>query len=296
MLLVANVGIAPVARAACKAIPLHVGSHAVAEVRLNRMPARLALDPIRTVLLDRSFAQGAGFVLLDGTAAGQGGPVRASGAGAAEQEVHFARDVELELPGYREVVPLVPAVDLRGPLGADFARIDGLLGTELFGSQVLRLDLPAGCMTVLPAAAYRPPDGAISVPIVRMRGKPTIAGVLTLPDGTRLPASFLLDFGMSGGVRLSTRFVDDNALASRLPTSRPGRNETGLGGELDSLRAKVARLDIGPESFDDIEISLAREKRGADASPPWDGLIGLELMREWRIDYDAGGDVVHFLR
>ena len=292
----ANLCTAPSATAACEAVGLHIDGHAIAEVRLNGRSAGLALDPIRSVLLDRTFAQAAGFALLDGLAAGQGGTVRASGAGAAEQDVYFARDVEIVLTGHRQRMPLVPAVDLRGPMGRDFEHIDGLLGTDLFAGQVLRLDFPAACMTVLPAAGYEPAPGAIRVPILRLRDKPTIEGTLTLPDGTHLPVRFLLDFGMSGGLRLSTRFVDRHQLASRLRTIRPRRQETGLGGELDSLRAHVSRVEIGPESHGGIEISLARETQGADASPQWDALIGLELMREWRIDYDVDRDAVHFLR
>lgn len=279
---------------ACDGVRLNLDGHAIVEVRIDGRPARLALDPIRSVLLDRGYARSEGFALLDGTAAGQGGTVRAGGAGAAEQEVLFARDMMFELPGHRQTLPLVPTVDLRGPMGADFDHIDGLLGTDLFADKVLRLDFPAVCMTVLAGADYHPPAGATRVPIRRLRDKPTIAGAITLPDGTQLPTQFLLDFGMSGGVRLSTRFVDRHALHTRLETRKPPRMETGLGGTLDSLHARIPAAQIGPDTRTDIVVSLAREPVGADASPPWDALVGMDIMRNWHIDYDVSGDSLLF--
>ncbi|NKI36244.1 hypothetical protein HFP89_13825 [Wenzhouxiangella sp. XN79A] len=47
---------------------------------------------------------------------------------------------------------------------------------------------------------------------------------------------------------------------------------------------------IGKATWTKLDIRLARETGGADADPPWDALIGVGLLRERRVIYDAAGD------
>ncbi|MDX1625203.1 MAG: hypothetical protein R3323_01705 [Wenzhouxiangellaceae bacterium] len=262
-------------------------------VTISGHPARLALDPIGRVLLDREFVAGTGIETVDSLAAGFGPEARIGGAGGEEQVPRFAMDQQLSVAGLERALEPVIVVDLRGPLGGPLADLDGLLGTELFAGRVLDLDLPGRCLELVALAEFRPPDGVAEIPVERMRNRPVVPARMTLPDGETVQLDLLLDFGMSGTLRVSTRVVDALGLAGRLETEAPERAETGLGGRLESLQARVPRLAVGPSGqagWSDVPITLARETEGADADPPWDALIGIGLLRDRRVLYDPAGN------
>lgn len=273
----------------CSGVPISTGHFIVVDAELSGHPARLALDPIRNVLLDRRFADTAGLDVLSARQAGYEGRVSIGGAGAEQQEPGFAVGLELRAGEVMRKLPPVVVVDLRGPLGPVFTNIDGLLGTDLFSEQVLDLDLPAGCLTIVPRDRFEAP-ATQALAVERMRHRPVVKGSLEFPDGERHELSFLLDFGMSGGVRLSTRFVDEHDLDERLPTTVPERMETGLGGALRSLETNATAVELGDARWRNLPIRLARETEGADADPPWDALVGVGLLRTRHIVYDPAGD------
>lgn len=279
---------AAIAEEACEGVRVYVDPFLVAQVEISGKPARLALDPIRNVLLDEAFAKEAGFELLDAQRVGYEGRVTIGGAGAREQVPAFAVGQVLAISGERHELPPLVVVDLRGPLGGGFEDIDGLLGTDLFTDHVLDIDPVEGCLHLHDREDFVPPGGPIA--IERMRHRPVVTGEMELPSGESFELRFLLDFGMAGSVRLSTRFVDEHELHERLPTTVPERMETGLGGQLESLETTAARVRIGDATWHDLSVRLARETQGADADPPWDALVGVGLLQTRRMVYDPAGD------
>lgn len=273
----------------CEGVPISTDQFIVAETRLSGHPARLALDPIRNVLLERQFTEAVGIEVLDAWQVGYEGRVTIGGAGAQEQEPGFAVGLTLEAGQLQEALPPVVVVDLRNPLGSSFADIDGLLGTDLFVDHVLDIDMPSACLRLVPRESFEAP-GTPPLEVTRRRHRPVVTGRIDFPEGVRHELSFLLDFGMSGGVRLSTRYVDEHQLDDRLPTTVPDSMETGLGGELRSLETRAAEVKVGEASWRDITVRLARETQGADADPPWDGLIGVGLLKTRRLVYDPTGN------
>lgn len=273
----------------CNGVPISTGHFIVADVALSGRSARLALDPIRNVLLDRQFADSAGIDVLSAQQVGYEGRVSIGGAGAEQQEPGFAIGLELQAGQMSRELPPVVVVDLRGPLGRSFTDIDGLLGTDLFSEHVLDIDIPSSCLEIVPRDQFKAPETQ-ALAVERMRNRPVVKGSIEFPNGESHELSFLLDFGMSGGVRLSTRFVDEHDLDEQLPTTVPERMETGLGGELSSLETKAAAVELGDARWQDLPIRLARETEGADANPPWDALLGVGLLKTRHIVYDAAGD------
>lgn len=272
----------------CDGLPITVDDFLVATVTLSGKPARLALDPIRNVLLDREFAKAADIELLDASQLGYEGDVVIGGAGAREQVPQFATRLRLATNEQDIELPPVVVVDLRGPLGPSFEKIDGLLGTDLFTGHVLEIDTTRGCMKLHEREDFELPAGVMT--LERLRHRPVVDGMIEFPSGERHELRFLLDFGMVGGVRLSTRFVKEHGLAKRLPTTVPEHMETGLGGELRSLETVAVKLRVGSASWQDLPVRLARETEGADADPPWDALLGVSLLKTRRMLYDPSGN------
>lgn len=277
------------AAAECNGVPISTGHFIVAEAALSGHSARLALDPIRNVLLDRQFADSAGIDVLSAQQVGYEGRMSIGGGGAEEQEPGFVIGLELQAGGMVRDLPPVVVVDLRGPLGPAFRNIDGLLGTDLFREHVLDIDIPAGCLEIVPRDRFVAPETR-AIAVERERNRPVVKGSIEFPNGQRHELRFLLDFGMSGGVRLSTRFVDEHDLDEQLPTTVPERMETGLGGELRSLETNAAAVELGDARWRNLPVRLARETEGTDADPPWDALAGVGLLKTRHIVYDPSGD------
>jgi len=277
------------ARSQCAGVPIEVNDYMVVPVEVSGHPVRLALDPIRNVLLDSAWVARTGIETVDSAAAGFGPHARVGGGGPKEYEPRFAVDLQLNVDDLSIHLPPVIVLDVRGPLGASFEGIGGLLGTDLFRGQILSIDPIRKCMNLGPRESAAVPGGE-PLEVIRERNRPTVEGKITLPGGEQLPARFLVDFGMSGPVRLSTRFVDQHHLVDRLETSVPEHHETGLGGDLSSLKAGVAAISIGDTTWNDVEVTLARETSGTDADPPWDALIGVGLLKTRKIVYDPAGD------
>jgi hypothetical protein len=96
----------------------------------------------------------------------------------------------------------------------------------------------------------------------------------------------LVDFGMAGSIRLATRTVDSLGLVALLGATALADGESGLGGALESLTATVPSFRLGKITLHDEPVSLARETSGADATPPWDGLLGLALLSRYTMTFD----------
>jgi membrane-associated protease RseP (regulator of RpoE activity) len=105
----------------------------------------------------------------------------------------------------------------------------------------------------------------------------------------------VLDFGMAGTVRLTTRFTDSNRMVDAVGAVVTSRSESGLGGALESVIGRLASLSLGAIELRQPVVSLARERTGGDAAPPYDGLIGIGVLRRFRVFFDQAGSRVALL-
>jgi membrane-associated protease RseP (regulator of RpoE activity) len=105
----------------------------------------------------------------------------------------------------------------------------------------------------------------------------------------------VLDFGMAGTVRLTTRFTDENDMVKAVGPVVPNRSETGLGGALESVMGRVSSLSLGAIELREPVVSLARERTGGDAAPPYDGLVGIGVLRRFRVFLDRAESRVAFV-
>lgn len=268
----------------CNGTLIPPGDHVSVPATIAGKRVSLLLDPIDDLLLDRGHARDLGLRAVDGRAAGLGGEARIGGAGDASHAATFVLDLPLEVAGrsLRVGRAIVTALHegTAGSLGREHA---GLLGTGLLRGSDIDFDPGTRCLRLL-AAEHAPPAQAIALPVSWMRGRPTIGLSLQLASGERIDARFNVDFGMAGSIRLSTRFVDGNDLVRRMQAREPDVVEYGLGGALESMQAEVVDVLAAAVSRGPASVTLAREASGADAAPPWDGLVGLAWLNRhhWR--------------
>ena len=284
------------AQSAPRTIPIDVIDHVFVPSRIDGRPATLLLDPVEGLMLDRGFARRHAIRAVGGQAAGLGGPVRAGGAGAAEHEVLFARRLGLSFGDRSVDVPLAPVIPLDSMMAPALGRhVDGLLGLDLLGDGIVELDFDRRVMRVHERGGFALPDGATTLPARLLAGKPIVETTIRTADGTSRRAAMVLDFGMAGTVRLTTRYTDANDMVNAVGPVVPNRSETGLGGGLESLMGRVASLSIGDVELREPVVSLARERTGGDAAPPYDGLIGIGVLRRFRVFFDRAESRVAFV-
>lgn len=274
------------AQAVPRTIPILVIDHVFVPSLIAGRPATLLLDPVEGLMLDRGFARRHAIPAVGGEAAGLGAPVRAGGAGAAEHEVLFARGLAVSAGDRRFDVPLAPVIPLDSMMAPALGHhVDGLLGLDLLGG-VVEIDFDRRVMRVHERARFAVPAGATVLPARLLAGKPIVQATIRTADGTSRPAAMVLDFGMAGTVRLTTRYTDANGLVDAVGPAVTSRSETGLGGALESVIGRLASLSLGDIELREPVVSLARERTGGDAAPPYDGLIGIGVLRRFRVFFD----------
>ena len=284
------------AQSAPRTVPIDVIDHVFVLATVAGRPATLLLDPVEGLMLDRGFARRHAIPQVGGREAGLGGPVRAGGAGAAEHEVLFARGLAVSLGAWTLDVRLAPVIPLDSMMAPALGRhVDGLLGLDLLGDGIVELDFDQRVMRVHERAGFTFPAGAVVLPARLLAGKPLIETTIRTADGASRRATMVLDFGMAGTVRLTTRYTDANGMVAAVGAVVSNRSETGLGGTLESVMGRVASLSFGGIELREPVVSLARERTGGDAAPPYDGLIGIGVMRRFRVLFDRGQSRVAFV-
>ena len=274
------------AQSAPRAIPIVVIDHVFVPSLIAGRSATLLLDPVEGLMLDRGFARRHAIPAVGGEAAGLGAPVRAGGAGAAEHEVLFARNLVVSLGERRLDVPLAPVIPLDSMMAPALGHhVDGLLGLDLLDG-IVEIDFDRQAMRVHDRTRFVIPEGATVLPARLLAGKPIVETALRTADGASRRAAMVLDFGMAGTVRLTTRFTDANRMIDAVGPVVTSRSESGLGGALESVIGRLASLSLGAVELREPVVSLARERTGGDAAPPYDGLVGIGVLRRFRVFFD----------
>lgn len=278
-------------------LPFQYINHIFLTVTLNdSLEAVLLYDPIRGIILDERFTRRSQLPTYGGEDVGYGGPVYAGGAGSQQHVVTFARDLHLQNSAADGTIdrafPLTPVIPLDSMMAVSLGRrVDGLFGIDILADHVLEFDFDRERFVLHDTTRFAPPEGAVGLPITPMGrdGKPTVPVTVHLASGDTVDGQFVLDFGMGGVLRLTTAFTDAHGLTERIGPTTSG-SESGLGGALESRIGRVPAVSMGALQIEAPVLSLARETEGADANPPWDGLIGLGLLERYRVFYDAPGD------
>ncbi len=284
-----------------KPVPVSVLGHVLVQGTVAGYPSWLVLDPIAGVIVDQGWAARHGVPLVDGPAIGLAGPATVGGAGSARHEARFVRHAEVHVGSHRDTAHRV-AIALDSLLSAAIGhRVDGLIGLAALGDHVVELSATDQRLVLHDRRNFQPPVGARPL-AVRYDGgiRPLVPLALLLPDGRRLDALAYLDLGMSGSLRVTTRFVEVHDLVAL--ACAPDRaaaldsSEVGLGGALSSIRTHLGVAWPGEAAVESLVVTLAREREGADARPAWDVLVGWSLMRSFDWWFDVTNDRLWFRR
>ena len=238
---------------------------------------------------------GATLTVIDPSAAARAGLSvsgagrRHVGVGADESHLQTTTGATIAIDGLSRFSPprlyVVPVQANAGPLGH---AIDGVLGTDVLRDHVVEFDYAASRVTLTrrrggPTAAAND-DG---VPIT-VHGNVLLApATLTLPDGSSVTSRLLIDSGSNGSLTLTTPFVRRHGL-DRFPPLRASA-AIGINGMLVSPVIQLKSIAFGPTIIARPDAALSTAQSGLHASADFDGILGAELLRAFRVVIDYPG-------
>ncbi len=281
----ASAGRGPSAAQAPITLPTQVASNVFfARVHVNDIgPFWFTVDTGATLtVIDPATARRAGLVVR---AAGHRSNVGVGG-GATELSTAAAARIDVAgLPSFAPPFVYVVAVQQNASLLGH--QIDGVLGTDLLMRHVVEFDWAAERITLGPTDQPDPPARR-TVPVT-LDGNVFVApAMVTLPDQTRVLARLLVDTGSNGALTLTTPFVRWHNLVARFP-SRKASLAVGINGSVASPVIELPAVSFGDATIVRANAALSQAADGLNASSDFDGIIGAELLRQFRVRIDYPG-------
>ncbi|HEX8072359.1 MAG TPA: aspartyl protease family protein [Pyrinomonadaceae bacterium] len=236
------------------------------------------------------FDTGADSTVLDATQverlklAVRGRVTSSGGAGAATADL--VPGTSVSLPGAAVdglTVAALPLDSFASPLGR---RVDGVLGNDFIRHFVVEIDYAARRLSLYAPAQYR--HTGARLPMTIEDGLPFVTASVTPPGRAPLAGKFELDTGSTGALLLNTPFVRRHGLLRAVAptvTTRIG----GVGGTAAARLGRVARAQLGPFALPRPVVRLSLSRRGDYASARYDGLIGGDIFRRFKVVFDLAG-------
>ena len=204
------------------------------------------------------------------------------GNGESRLKIALAKDVTFRLAGtelLEKSVAIVPYADLEGLEGR---RIAGVLGVSLFRRYVVMIDYPTKTLSL-----YQPRDFVYSGPgdrvPLRLPGAALLKAVIELPDRDSITCNLAVDLGTYSALRLYRPFLEKHHLVDQPGTDSFG---FGLGGEFPERVGRVSALRIGSLSLKGSTTSFSTARSGATSGSSYDGTIGGEVLRRFKVILD----------
>jgi hypothetical protein len=168
--------------------------------------------------------------------------------------------------------------------------MDCIMGVALLRQFVVEFDHMRPRLILHERAAYRPPAGAETVPLV-FRTNPRVPYVdiqMTLRDGTQMPLRVIPDTGTSfyGAVLVGSARA---RAQSQLPSARAITYSDPQAGRITQiLAARPRAISIGPFTVNEPVIALLQGSLGSDGSIA-DGTLGSGFLRRFTVAFDFDG-------
>lgn len=235
-------------------------------VRVNGSRAlSFVLDSGSTrILIDRTLASGLG---LKATGAGS-----MQGAGAGRIPIEYIQNVSIALPGVESTGYDLSTADLQ-PLEASVgAKVDGIIGYELFRRFVVTVDYEAKKLTLTLPEAFHASSAAQVLPIELRDKWPFVKAELVLPGPVTVQDSFMIDSGSSDAV--------DHPIVMQLQSRVSSESGVGLGTPVQGATARATSIRLGRYT---MEAPLVSCCGGTDATSK---IIGNEVLRRFTVTFD----------
>ncbi|WP_299626958.1 retropepsin-like aspartic protease [uncultured Tenacibaculum sp.] len=159
-------------------------------------------------------------------------------------------------------------------------KIDGIIGSQLLSSLVIKIDFNTKSMSFANTISNFNTQGYNTFFFSTKDGIPEINTTMKLETGKVIKGKMSIDTGYGGNFFLSRRFVKKNKILSKL---EPKKEKTGtdIGGHHKTFLTSVASMSFLNETFNDVPTLFSKSKLGKM------GLIGNRIISRynWVFDY-----------
>ena len=217
------------------------------------------------------------------------GSVQVSGAGEDSFAARLASGVALKLPGAELTDQQLIAFPLDKIETYVGHKAGGILGHTLFRNYVVEVDYAARVVRLHDPQGYVYAGTGESFPISFAGNLPRVRARVSLPGREPVDCYLLLDTGAAPHAAMFTRPFDEahRLSASLRRTVREPLIEA-VGGETRQVVGRVGSLRVGRFALDAPVVSFSEDRAGAGGSRSFDGLIGGETLRRFRVIFDYG--------
>jgi predicted aspartyl protease len=189
-----------------------------------------------------------------------------TGTGAGEVPKSHAPPALMALNGVKVEVPQPWVIDLsKAPLPPE---VKGLVGAELFKTNVVRIDPRNSTFTIFESGSYQPEEGVNSIPLIVEGDKLFLEATLEVPAGKTVTHKLRIDTGSESSV--------NDEIVKQSEEVRTSRLGGGLGEQFDSYSGVFTSVKIGPY--------VVKHVWGPGGPRP---AIGMELLRRFVLTFDV---------
>lgn len=215
------------------------------------------------------------------------------GGGAGPNTYEFAktRGVSIDLSGLtfkNESAYILALASIAEQLGRS---LDGIVGIGLFTRYAVEIDYVGKKIRLYDPQTYTYSGSGESIPLTLRNGHFLVSAKVEMPGRPQLSGRFVID---TGGVLitavLATPFARSNDLPAATQKTISDRSLAGLGGETKLLIARATSFTLGSSVIPAPVIYLSQDKGGALASSEYDGVIGTEVLRRFKVIFDYRRD------
>ena len=230
------------------------------------------------------------FLLDSGATASYLGVQQAKALKVADQE-NSVKGVSISLPGARL---LNQDFSLR-PLGFDpydGHAIDGMFGYDFINRFVIEIDYVNRTVNLYDPKNYKYSGFGDIIPLIMLEddsgGKVPLVRVKIMQRGRApIEGKLIADLAVRAGITFNTPFVEANKLLQ--PTQKTIQAVLGAGAMVRESKQPIGRLpniQLGCFTIQNPVAIFFQDKQGVMASPEFDGLIGSEILRRFKVIFD----------
>ena len=176
----------------------------------------------------------------------------------------------------------LPIDSFSSPMGC---KISGVIGNDILKKLVVEVDYASQVINLYEPESYRYSGSGEVVPLTLEGDLPFVNARVALAGSPVIGGKFELDSGSTGAVLFNTPFVDRNKLLDAISKTSQIRTG-GVGGSGQAFSGRLKYIELGSFQMENAVARFSRASRGDNASARYDGLIGGEIFRRFKLVFD----------
>ena len=263
-------------------IPVYISSdnHVFAQVRINNSaPLWFVVDSgAGDLLINKRVAEAVGLKFESRS--------QAFGAGKDPVDVLITEEASVQvgqLCSFRKQMSAFAMDTFEAYFGREVA---GIIGYDLFSRFVIEIDYLRSTLTLHKPQTYRYNGPGQTLPISFNGRAPRIPVAMKLPNGNPVSGQFLIDTGAHLAVVLNRPFYERHRFLESVARTVPDPWSPGLGGDAELLLTRAQYFKLGQTTLAEPVIAFALAREGSLAGTAFDGVVGGELLRRFKVIFD----------